>query len=69
LLEESKEEERKFWRWREELEKERKNAFFCLTTRQIFSNQPADFLKQLKNLDGTGVLERFSTLSCQSYKC
>lgn len=55
--------ERRIWRIA------RKKMFFYLTVPRIFSNQPADFLKQLKNLEMRGVLERFSMSRCQSYKC
>jgi hypothetical protein len=50
---------------RKHLVKENKNrgaaqekTFFCLTADLFFSNQPADFLKQLVNLD---CIDRFRT--------
>ncbi len=45
---------------------EHKKPFLCLTLRMIFSNQPADFLKQL---DALKSLLRTENVSCyQSVK-
>lgn len=39
--------------------------FFCLTLGVIFSNQPADFLKQLMRSEPVADRERFMLAECQ----